>query len=88
MEIVWDPVKAGSNLKKHGISFEEAVTTLLDPMALAYEDERSVGEPRWVIIGMSSRPRLLTVTYTLRGEEVIRLISARKATRKEGLYYA
>ena len=88
MEIVWDQVKAASNLKKHGISFDEAATTLLDPMALAYEDERSVEEPRWVIIGMSSHPRLLTVVYTVRNEELIRLISARKATRKEGLYYA
>ncbi|MBB88521.1 MAG: hypothetical protein CMP06_14690 [Xanthomonadales bacterium] len=88
MEIAWDPSKAASNLKKHGVSFDEAATALLDPEALAHEDEDSSGEPRWVLIGMSSHPRLLTVVYTLRGEEIIRLISARKATRKEGRYYA
>lgn len=88
MEIVWDPNKAATNLKKHGVSFEEAATALLDPMALAHEDDDSDEEPRWVLVGMSSHPRLLTVVYTLRSEETIRLISARKATRKEGGYYA
>lgn len=88
MEIVWDPNKAATNLKKHGVSFEEAATALLDPMALAHEDDDSDEEPRWVLVGMSSHTRLLTVVYTLRSEETIRLISARKATRKEGGYYA
>lgn len=88
MEVVWDPTKAASNRKKHGVSFEEAATALLDPLALAREDEDSSDEPRWVLIGMSSHPRLLTVVYALRGEEIIRLISARKATRKECEYYA
>lgn len=76
------------NLKKHGVSFEEAATALFDPRALAHEDPDSDDEPRRVLVGMSSRPRLLTVVYTLRGEDIIRLISARKATRKEGGYYA
>ena len=53
MEIEWDSDKADSNLKKHGVSFEEAATALLDPMALAQEDAASEGEPRWVLIGMS-----------------------------------
>lgn len=78
MEIEWDTDKGIPNLKKHGISFEEAATSLLDPMALAREDKVSEGELRWVLVGMSTKTRLLTVIYTLRGEEGIRLISARQ----------
>ncbi|HKU14346.1 MAG TPA: BrnT family toxin [Steroidobacteraceae bacterium] len=73
---------------KHGVRFEEAATSLLDPMALAQEDESSEGEARWVLIGMSANARLLTVVYTLRDENRIRLISARKATRMEASCYA
>ena len=75
-------------MEKHGVPFEEAATSLLDPMALAREDERSEGEVRWVLIGMSATARLLTVVYTWRSEHRIRLISARKATRKEASFYA
>ena len=88
MEIEWDAGKAAANLKKHGIRFEEAASSLLDPLALAQEDDSSEGEARWVLIGMSANARLLTVIYTLRDENRIRLISARKATRKEAAYYA
>ena len=88
IEIGWDSGKADSNFKKHGVSFEEAATALLDPMALAQEDAASEGEPRWVLIGISSQLRLLTVVYTLRRQDRIRLISARRATRKEAKHYA
>jgi uncharacterized DUF497 family protein len=88
MEIEWDAAKAASNLKKHGVSFEEAATALLDPQALTQEDETSTRESRWVLVGMGAAARLLTVVYTLRAEERIRLISARKATRKEASFYA
>jgi hypothetical protein len=88
MEIEWDSDKADSNLKKHGVSFEEAATALLDPMALAQEDAAAEDEPRWVLIGMSAQMRLLTVVYTLRRQDRVRLISARKATRKEAKHYA
>ena len=74
--------------KKHGVRFEEAATSLLDPQALAQEDAHSEGEARWVLIRMSASARLLTVIYTLRDENRIRLISARKATRKEAGYHA
>jgi uncharacterized DUF497 family protein len=87
VDIEWDPAKAASNLKKHGISFEEAATALLDPNALAQADISS-SEERWLLIGMSSEARLVTLVYTLRGEERIRLISARKATRKEASHCA
>ena len=88
MEIESDPRKAESNLKKHKVSFKEAETALYDPAALAQEDTDSTGEHRWVLIGMSENARLLTVIYTLSDNEIIRLISARKATRKEAQYYA
>jgi uncharacterized DUF497 family protein len=88
MEIEWDAAKAASNLAKHGVSFEEAATALLDPNALAQEDRSAASESRWVLIGMSVRPRLLTVIYTVRPDDRLRLISARKSTRKEASYYA
>jgi hypothetical protein len=88
MEIEWDPEKAASNLKKHGVSFEEAATALLDPMALAQEDTAAEGESRWVLLGMSAQLRLLSVVYTLRRQDRIRLIAARKATRKESRHHA
>jgi uncharacterized DUF497 family protein len=87
MEIEFDPNKASSNLIKHGISFEESSTALLDPLALVQEDPDAEGENRWVLIGMSNQARLLTVVYTLRNER-IRLISARKATKTEAKNYA
>jgi uncharacterized DUF497 family protein len=87
VDIEWDPAKAASNLKKHGVSFEEAATVLFDPNALSQPDESST-EERWLLMGLSSEARLITLVYTLRGEDRIRLISARKATRKEAKHYA
>lgn len=88
MNVDWDPAKGTANLKRHGVTFEEASTVLLDPLALAQEDALLVDESRWVVIGMSARTRLLTVVYTLRREDRIRLISARKATRREARFHA
>ena len=88
MEIDFDPAKAGKNLTKHDVSFEEAASALLDPMALGFADTDAEGESRWILVGMSSQARLLTVVYTLREGERIRLISARKATRNEARQYA
>ena len=88
MEVEWNPAKAASNLRKHGVGFEEACTALLDPRALAMEDTDVPDEQRWVLVGLSSKARLLTVVYTLRSADRIRLISARKATRKEVAAYA
>jgi uncharacterized DUF497 family protein len=51
MEIEWDAAKAAASLKKHGVSFDEAATSLLDPLSRAQEDDASVGEARWVLIG-------------------------------------
>ena len=88
MEIEWDPEKARLNRAKHRVEFEEAVTCLLDSNALVLEDEESEGESRWILVGMSTKPRLLTIVYTLRMEDRIRVISARKATRREARNYA
>jgi uncharacterized protein len=88
MEIEFDLFKAEANLKKHGVSFDEAASALLDPMALAFEDSDAEGESRWVLVGMSAEAQLLAVVYTLRDEERIRLISARRATRNEANHYA
>lgn len=87
MKIEFNPAKAISNLKKHGVSFDTASSCLLDPLALVMEDPDAVGEARWLLIGMSDEG-LLIVCYALRDEEKIRLISARKATTKEKKYYA
>jgi uncharacterized protein len=88
MEIEWDSDKAATNRTKHGIDFEEAATSLLDPNALAFEDDTAQGETRWVLIGSSARIRLLTVIYTIRHDDRIRPISARQATRREAKSYA
>jgi hypothetical protein len=87
MRVVWDPGKAKTNLHKHGISFSDAEGALFDPMALTREDESSKGERRFATIAADHVNRIVVVIYTHRGETV-RLISARRATRKERLQYA
>jgi uncharacterized DUF497 family protein len=87
MDIEYDPRKAAANLKKHSVTFDEAATALLDPMALAREDDDAQGKARYVLVGMSNAGHLITVCYTLRNEEIIRLISARKATSNEWRQY-
>ncbi len=87
MEIEFDPHKAASNLKKHAVDFDEAATALLDPMALVMDDPDAMGEQRLVLLGMSQLARLLLVCYTFRGE-LVRLISARRATKHEERAYA
>ena len=79
----WDPQKAESNIEKHGVSFEEASTVFRDPLSLTIDDPlHSTVEERMVQIGISHMNRLLVVVYTERGDN-IRLISARRATKKE-----
>ena len=82
MPITFDPVKAASNYRKHGIRFTEAEAVLFDPLALTIEDRDAEGEQRFVTIGMDATARLLVVVYTHRGDD-LRLISARLATAKE-----
>ena len=85
----WDPKKAAANLAKHGVSFEEAQTAFSDEGALLLEDPHAVdAEDRFVLLGLSSRLRVLVVVHCYReAETVIRLISARKADRLERQQY-
>ncbi len=83
----WDPVKAASNRKKHGVTFEEATTAFGDPRSLNLADpDHSASEDRFVLLGVSVRARLLVVAYTDRPPRT-RIISARPATRRERNQY-
>lgn len=87
MKFDWDPIKEKLNLWKHGVSFEEASTALLDPLSKTDLDgDHSHAEQRFIVFGMSARRRLLVVSYTQR-DEVFRLISARLATKREREIY-
>jgi len=85
----WDDRKARANLSKHGISFEEAATVFYDENALEfYDDEHSDWEDRFLLLGVSSHLRILMVCHCHREESsVIRIISARKATKRERSFY-
>jgi uncharacterized DUF497 family protein len=84
MRFEWDPAKAANNIRKHGVSFEEAVTVFKDPLALIFDDEtHSEQEHREIIIGSSALRRMLLVCFVERLEDIIRIISARPATRQE-----
>jgi hypothetical protein len=83
----WDVEKAAANVKKHGVTFEEACTVFGDPLAILMPDpDHSIGEQRYVALGMSNRHRLLVVAHAERPPRT-RLISARPATRKERQTY-
>lgn len=83
MRFEWDREKAASNLKRHGVSFDEAVTVFFDPLAATFDDpDHSLGERRLLTIGYSSQDRLVLVCHTERRGSV-RLISARRATKGE-----
>lgn len=84
LKFEWDKKKAESNLKKHKVSFEEATTVFDDPLAYIFDDEdHSTREHREIIIGHSILNRLLVVSFFERLQNVIRIISARLATRRE-----
>jgi len=85
----WDEDKGKANLKKHNVSFKEARTAFYDPWSLILEDpSHSQDEERFIVLGMSNRPRLLIVCHCYRNQEsAIRIISARKATKTEAVAY-
>lgn len=85
----WDPVKASSNIKKHGISFDEAKTVFDDDFARLIPDpDHSEGEERFILLGMSYTLKILTVVHCYRDEDgVIRIISARASTKNEERQY-
>ena len=87
MEFEWDPEKAAANVRRRRVSFNEAATVLEDPLSTTFRDEaHSAGEMRFVTVGVSQRGRLLVVAHTERND-TIRVISARRATRREREFY-
>lgn len=88
MRFEWNPQKATANLRKHGVSFDEAATVFDDPLFITVvDDEHSLDEERYITIGLSSQARLLVIAHTEQGGTV-RIISARKATSREEQFYA
>jgi len=85
VDFEWDPAKAKSNYRKHGVRFADAVAALEDENAISVSDD-SEDEERWVSIGMDALARIVVVVYTWRGEN-LRLISARPATPSESRQY-
>ncbi len=90
----WDPAKAASNLRKHHVSFETAIRAFADPFALTDQDRIEGGEQRWQTLGVVEGHYLLLVVHTVQDEdedgqpvEIIRIISAREADRKERRRY-
>jgi uncharacterized protein len=87
MRYEWDPAKAKSNRRKHWVRFSDAMVVFNDDRALTMPDLESTGEERYITIGMDGHARVLVVVHTWR-DGVIRIISARKATRSEERQYA
>ncbi len=85
-DFVWDEEKAQTNLRKHGVSFEEACEVFFDPFH-RWEDASRKQEERWGLIGYSESGQMLYVVSVEKGDEAWRIISARKAVRKERLRY-
>ncbi len=85
MRFEWDPRKAASNRRKHEVTFEEAITCFADPLALVLEDRGHAD--RIILIGVSAASRVIFTVYAEVGEEGVRIISARRATRHERRRY-
>ena len=86
LDYEWDPHKAERNYWKHGVRFADATSAFADPAAITIEDDCR-DEERYAIIGHDGDGRLLVVIFTWRGEDLVRLISARRATRAEARNY-
>ncbi len=92
LDITWDPLKAQSNIAKHGVTFVQAATVLIDPLALTlFDAAHSESEERWFTLGFSSEGKLLALSHTYQHTGPIhvrvRIISAREATRHERQQY-
>lgn len=87
MKFVWDPAKAKSNLRKHGVSFEEAATCFDDPHGAYFRNETPSYEDRLILIAVSKKSRTLFVVHAEVGRDVIRIVSARKASPAQRRMY-
>ena len=92
LEFEWDPAKAASNLRKHGVDFDLAATVFQDPLALSIRDEEhSASEERWITMGWDRKGRLLVVSHTdtstVGDKTSVRIISARRATPRQRRQY-
>ncbi|MTV37852.1 BrnT family toxin [Duganella radicis] len=88
MRFIWDPRKAKANLRQHGVSFDEAVTAFDDPEArMEFDHLHSDTEDRFCLLARSDKDRALVVSFCYRDADVIRIISARKASRGKKLAY-
>lgn len=87
MKITWDPAKARANEVTHGIRFSEAATVFGDSRALTREDPDAIGEQRFATLGRSGDGKILVVIYTYRETDIIRIISAWKANRRQRTQY-
>ena len=89
IQFEWNPAKAKANLRKHGVAFEEAATVFFDDRAIEfYDDSHSDWEDRMLLLGLSTKLRLLLVCHCYReSDSVIRIISARNATKNESKLY-
>jgi uncharacterized protein len=85
----WDDTKSGTNQTKHGVSFEEAQTIFFDESAIQFDDpDHSIAEERFLLLGFSQKLKVLVVCHCYRSDEsIIRIVSARKATKKEQNVY-
>jgi uncharacterized DUF497 family protein len=92
-EVTWDPLKAESNIAKHGVTFAQAATVLQDPLGVTvFDAAHSQNEERWFTLGISSEGKLLAVSHTYHqieesAQPKVRIISAREATRRERQQY-
>ncbi len=87
MKVTWDPAKATANEAAHGVSFAEAATVLEDELALTREDPDATGEQRFATLGLSGEGNLMVAIYTYRDPDMIRIISAWKANRRQRILY-
>ena len=88
MKFKWDPAKAENNVRKYGVSFDDATSVLKDPLALIFDDvEHSQKEKREIVIGMSKAQKKLLTCIVVRLEDTVHFISARPATHGEASHY-
>jgi len=87
VDFEWDPQKAAANLQKHGVSFQEAATVFGDPFSTTFPDpDHSADEDRYLTVGMSENQRILVIAHT-ESNDIVRIISARPASRRERRWY-